>query len=261
MRKFNANVTHLVAALAITAAAILMAFAIPAPAQAFTISLSSDDADAIAGSGHEVDIARKVDAFTTLRLDGAANVHARQGATPSVVVHADDNIAPLVETTVEGDTLVVRMRQGTNLRSSHDIVVDVVFTSLAAAHQHGSGNLRIDRLSGQRFESTITGSGDLQIDAAQLGAFALSVAGSGDAAIAGTADEARMGVAGSGDIDASKFAVKRVNISISGAGDARVNATEALEARVAGSGDVRYSGHPREVSRHVAGSGSVEALN
>ena len=261
MRKFNANATHLVTALAITAAAVVTAFAIPMPAHALTITIGDDHAAAVTGSGHEVDVARKVDAFTALRLDGSVDVHARQGATPGVSVHADDNIAPLVETTVEGDTLVVRMRPGTSVRSSHDIVVDVVFTSLTAARQHGSGNLHIDSLSGPRFESTITGSGDLQIDAARLGAFALSIAGSGDAAIAGTADEARMGVAGSGDVDARKFAVKRVDVSISGSGDARVNATEALQARVAGSGDVRYSGHPREVSRHVAGSGSVEASN
>jgi len=50
-------------------------------------------------------------------------------------------------------------------------------------------------------------------------------------------------------------------VSISGSGDARVNATDTLEARVAGSGDVSYSGHPHDVSRRVSGSGSVEASN
>ncbi len=79
--------------------------------------------------------------------------------------------------------------------------------------------------------------------------------------LSGTADEARFGVAGSGDINARNFTARKVSVSISGSGDAHVNATEMLEAKVAGSGDITYSGHPHDVSRRVSGSGSVEAAN
>ena len=261
MRRFTANATHLAATLAVTAAAVLTAFAMPMPAHAVTINLWSGDAHTITGSGKEVAVTRQVGAFSVLRLDSSVDVQAHQGATPSVSVHADDNIEPLIETIVEGDTLVVRLKKGTGFSTHHNVVVDVVFTSLTAAHQHGSGDLHIDKLSGPKFESSIAGSGDLQIDSAQLGSFALSIAGSGDVVISGSADEARFGVAGSGDINARNFVAKKVNVSISGSGDAHVNATEAIEARVAGSGDVTYSGHPHDVSRRVSGSGSVEAAN
>ena len=261
MRRITANATHLVATLAVTAAAVITAFAMPMPAHAVTINLFSGDSHTVSGSGKEVDVARKVGAFTVLRLDSSVDVHARQGATPSVSVHADDNIEPMIETTVEGDTLVVRMKKGSSFSTHHNVVVDVVFTSLTAARQHGSGDLRIDKLSGPKFESTIAGSGDLQIDSAQVGQFALSIAGSGDVVISGTADEAHFGVAGSGDINAKNFAAKRVSVSISGSGDAHVNATESIDAKVAGSGDITYSGHPRDVSRRVSGSGSVESAN
>jgi len=261
MRRITANATHLVATLAVTAAAVLTAFAIPTPAHAVTINLFNGDANTVNGSGKEVNVARTVGAFSVLRLDSSVDVHARQGATPSVTVHADDNIEPMIETVVDGDALVVRMRKGTSFHSSHNVVVDVVFTSLTAAQQHGSGDLHIETLSSPRFESTIAGSGDLQIDHAQLGSFVLSIAGSGAVAISGTADEARFGVAGSGDINARDFAARRVSVSISGSGDAHVNATEAIDARVAGSGDVTYSGHPHDVSRRVSGSGSIESAN
>ena len=68
----------------------------------------------------------------------------------------------------------------------------------------------MDHFRTPKFESTIAGSGDLQIDNAQVGSFALSIAGSGDVVIAGTADEARFGVAGSGDINASGFTARKV---------------------------------------------------
>ena len=261
MRRFTANATHLVAALAVTAAAVLTAFSMPLPAHAVTITLVNDGGDMVAGSGKEVSVARQVGAFSVLRLDSSIDVHARQGTTPGVTVHADDNIEPLVETVVEGDKLVVRMKKGVSFRTHDKVFVDVVFTSLTAAQQHGSGDLQIDQLTAPKFESSIAGSGDLKIDHAQLGQFALSVAGSGDVMISGSADEARFGVAGSGDINARNFTAKRVSVSISGSGDAHVNATEMLEAKVAGSGDVTYSGHPHDVSRRVSGSGSVEAAN
>ena len=261
MHRISANATHLVATLAVTAAAVLTAFAIPTAAQALTINLFGGDGHTVTGSGKEVNVARHVGAFSVLRLDSSVDVHARQGATPSVSVHADDNIEPMIETTVEGDALVVRMKKGSSFSTHHNVVVDVVFTSLTAARQHGSGDLHIESVAGPRFESSIAGSGDLHIDNARLGRLALSIAGSGDVIIAGSADEARFGVAGSGDINARNFAARKVSVSVSGSGDARVNASETLEAKVAGSGDVSYSGHPRDVSRHVSGSGSIEAAD
>jgi hypothetical protein len=261
MRRITANTTHLIATLAVTAAAVISAFAMPMPAHALTITVSSGDKNTISGSGKEVDVARKVGAFTVLRVDSSVDVHAHQGATPAVSVHADDNIEPLVETTIEGDALVVRLRKGTSFHTHHNVVVDVTFTALTAAQQHGSGDLHIDKLTGAKFESTIAGSGDLLIEHAQLGSFALSIAGSGDVAISGSADEARFGVAGSGDINARDFVAKKVSVSISGSGDAHVNATESLDAKVAGSGDISYSGHPKDVARRVSGSGSIESSN
>ena len=261
MRRITANATHLAATLAVTAAAVLAAFATPMPAQALTITLVSDGANTVSGSGREVSVARQVGAFSVLRLDSSVDVHAHPGTTQAVLVQADDNIEPLVETTVEGNTLIVRLKKGTGFRTTHKMIVDVTFTTLSASQQHGSGDLHIDRLTGPKFESSIAGSGDLHIDNAQLGSFALSIAGSGDVTISGTADEARFGVAGSGDINAKNFAARKVSVSISGSGDAHVNATEAIDAKVAGSGDITYSGHPHDVSRRVSGSGSIESAN
>jgi hypothetical protein len=261
MRKFTANATHAVATLAVTAAAVFTAFALPVPAHAVTINLFSGNANTVNGSGKEVAVARQVGAFSALRLDSSVDVQAHQGATPSITVHADDNIEPMIETVVDGDTLVVRMKKGSSFRTHHNVVVDVVFTTLTSVQQRGSGDLHIDKITGPKFESSISGSGDLNIESAQVGAFALSIAGSGDVVISGSADEARFGIAGSGDINARNFTARKVSVSISGSGDAHVNATEAIEAKVAGSGDVTYAGHPHDVSRRVSGSGSIEASN
>ncbi|HEY9028437.1 MAG TPA: DUF2807 domain-containing protein, partial [Burkholderiaceae bacterium] len=178
--------THLVAALAVTAAAIATAFALPVPAQAMTITIAGDG-DRIVGSGHVTDTQRKLAPFTTLRIEGPVDVDAHPGANPGVTIHADDNIEPLIETVVEGNDLVVRLRHGTSFRTSHNMKVDIEFSALTATTQHGSGDLHIHSINSPKLDSRIAGSGDLQVDGAQLGSFSLSIAGSGDAKIDGRA--------------------------------------------------------------------------
>ena len=95
MRKFTANATHAAITLAVTAAAVFTAFALPLPAQAVTITLFGGTGNIITGSGKEVAVARPVGAFSALRLDSSVDVRAHQGTTPSITVHADDNIEPL----------------------------------------------------------------------------------------------------------------------------------------------------------------------
>jgi len=260
MRPMSAT-THLLATLAVTAAAVAAAFAIPAAARAATVTVNGHGDVLVSGSGHLVDDRRKVGAFTALRIDGPVDVTAHPGSNPGVTVHCDDNLASFVETVVESDTLVIRLRKGASFTTHHDLRAEVEFGTLAATTQNGSGDLHITSVSGNRFESTIAGSGDLQIDDAQLGSFAVSVAGSGDVKVSGRADSARYSVAGSGDISAASLAARRVEVSVSGSGDAHVNASDAVDARVAGSGDVVISGHPHDVSRRVSGSGSIETAH
>jgi hypothetical protein len=48
-----------------------------------------------------------------------------------------------------------------------------------------------------------------------------------------------------------------VSVNIAGSGDASVHADKVLEVRIAGSGDVVYTGNAATVNAKVAGSGSV----
>ena len=243
---------------AVAFAALGAAVGGPTAAQAMDITIFRH---AIAGSGKHVDVTRRIGAFSRLQMEGPIDVDARPAATPGVIVHADDNVEPLIETVVDGATLTVRPRKGASFRSGHKILVEITFPVLAATRQSGSGDLHVSHVEGARLDSSIGGSGDLRIDDARLGNFTLGISGSGDVTIAGHADEAHFAVSGSGDVDAMTLSARRVDVSVAGSGDVRTTATESLAASVAGSGDVVYDGHPHEVSRQVAGSGSIRPLH
>jgi len=245
--------------LAIAAPAFVAEFGVPVPAHALTIILGDSDGQLVEGSGKLVDVHRSVGAFATLRIEGPLDVEARPGATPGVTVHADDNIEPLVETVVDGDTLTLRLRHGTRVHTSGPTRVDVQFTRLEATKQMGSGDLVVYDAKAPSFRSAIAGGGDLALHRMQADKLAVAVAGSGDVSADGRADEVKFSVAGSGDIAADGLVARKVDVHISGSGDARVHATESLDARVSGSGEIGYKGHPRDVTRKVSGSGSVRA--
>jgi hypothetical protein len=232
----------------------------PAEKRGFSIHfsdyISTGNAPRVQGSGNVIEQARQVGSFKAVRLDGPIDVKLRAGNSETVTVRADDNIAPLIETTVENGVLVVSLKKNTGFRTKSGLQVLVEFKELQAAAIKGSGDLVIDRVQGETFDAAISGSGDLRVDQLQTALFTASVAGSGDMTVAGTAQRQTISVAGSGNVQAKRLNGKDVKVSIAGSGDVIVNAADALDVTIAGSGDVAYLGNPR-LSKSVAGSGSV----
>ncbi len=90
------------------------------------------------------------------------------------------------------------------------------------------------------------------------GRMRISQAGSGDVR-AGTAGEAKVRVAGSGDI-ATAAVRGPVEVDVAGSGDVSVSSVKgALDVKIAGSGDVKVlDGHAAVMSVSIAGSGDVD---
>jgi Putative auto-transporter adhesin, head GIN domain len=239
----------------------LAGLAAPQSASAVAIDIQTGlISNRVVGSGKIIDDKRSVPAFSKLRVDSAISINARAASAPGVTVRADDNVAPLVLTTVEGDTLIVKLKANTGVRTESPLVVTVDFTRLTQADLRGSGDLNVSGLKGEQFELSLAGSGDVRVDNAELGKLTARLAGSGDIWLKGKCDDAGYNLAGSGDVHAGEFNAKRVNVDIAGSGDVRVHATEALAVQIAGSGDVAYSGNPPKVTSRVVGSGDLHAV-
>lgn len=90
------------------------------------------------------------------------------------------------------------------------------------------------------------------------GRLKVSQAGSGDTHT-GSAGEAKLRVAGSGDVTAADIH-GRLEVDIAGSGDIDVGTISGpLDVRIAGSGDVKVAGgHATSMSVAVAGSGNVD---
>jgi hypothetical protein len=190
------------------------------------------------GSGVVATDRRDLTGFDRIKVSGSATVDVTIGSKWSVVVEADDNILPLVTTTVTGSTLDIGAKRGASFLTSDPIHVSISMPALAAADISGSG------------EVTADGIGDSQN-------FLADISGSGRVSVTGTADQVNVTVSGSGTFDGREFQVAGATVSISGSGDVVVWATERLDAHVSGSGVIRYVDSPGQLSTDVSGSGKV----
>lgn len=236
----------------------LLALTYPLSAAAWEINWGSGPS--ITGSGKLVEQVRSPGNFRNLRLDGSFDITAQPGATSRVVLRADDNVMPLIQTELDGDTLVIKSRKGSSFRTRSPITISVDFTQLTAIELRGSGNLKASGLQGKRLELSLSGSGNAVLTQIDVEHFEGALSGSGNISLSGKATSTELSIAGSGDIHADTLISRQTEVSIAGSGNAQVHAMDSLEVSIAGSGDVRYAGKPAKIDRSVVGSGDIRPL-
>jgi hypothetical protein len=192
----------------------------------------------IQGSGNVVSENRSVSGFTSIALQGSANVYVTIGDTESVVVKTDDNILPLIETRVQNGQLIISTKDNTSFTTSADPVrVDVAMKSLDDIKLSGSGIINVPELNGEAINVNLPGSGNINV--------------------AGEVAHANINLGGSGIVSCSGLKAKSATVNLSGSGNVKVYASDSLDATLSGSGTIQYSGNPTNVSKNVTGSGSI----
>jgi len=205
------------------------------------------------GDGKKVTQPREVGEFSKVRLEGSLDARVTVGPVRAISVTIDQNLQPLVETRVDGDTLVVNARE---ISWQGDGRIDIAVPALRGLAIRGSGDARIEGGKGD-LSLAISGSGDIDWRG-EAGKLVAAVSGSGDMKLAGSAASVEISVAGSGDVRAGDLAAGSADVSVAGSGDVEVRLTGgALRASVAGSGDVVWHGEGRVERATTAGSGEI----
>jgi hypothetical protein len=200
--------------------------------------------------------------FQEIEVAGPYNVQVRTGGNPGVSARGSEKLLERTVVEVKGDKLIIHTERqkgwfhvGWSVNGKADFIVTV--PQLRGATIAGSGDIRVDKVRGDRFEGVVAGSGGLGVDALEVRSLKLAIAGSGDAkAGAGKAQVAEYDIAGSGGVDAGAVATQQVKVSIAGSGSVRAHASGAADVSIMGSGDVDVTGGAKcTVSK--AGSGNV----
>jgi len=212
----------------------------------------------VEGSGNRAAEEREVGDVTQVVLAGEGNLTVTPGEATELVVTADDNILPLLETNSAGGTLTLRTKSGVSLSPKTPITYALKVPKLDRLTVSGAGNAAVEGpVGGDDLEVKVSGAGDVKLRGLARKGLTVTLSGAGNVTAAGTAQRLTAKVSGAGDIKAADLRSMTADVHISGAGNATVWATGDLKAHVSGAGDVKYKGQPR-VDQKVSGAGSIK---
>lgn len=215
----------------------------------------------IRGNGKMVTEERNVGSYDAVSVSGWFDVELTSGEEGRLTLHGEENLLEYLETEVKNGTLKIKTRKGYNLQSSSwksgGILVTVPVEDINAVSMSGSGDVRgKTTLVSDYFEAVMSGSGDMELEI-QSDQMEVTLSGSGDMDLAGSCGKLAVRVSGSGDVNAFELSAREVDAMVSGSADIKVTATEALRARVSGSGDIQYRGNPGKIDSKTSGSGDI----
>jgi len=188
----------------------------------------------IRGNGHIKTDERSVGAFADIDVRGSFTIEWQTGA-PTLRITTDENLLPYIENNVSGDRLHLRTRE--QIRPTHGIKVLISSPTRAGARISGAVKLDATQLTGPRF--------------------ALESRGASRVSLQGNIDELLVDMTGASELAASTLQTKTAEISTTGAGDADVAVAETLKVVITGAGEVKYSGNPATIQKHISGAGSI----
>ena len=199
----------------------------------------------VTGSGNIVTQTRNVNGFNSITLAGIGNVYITQGPTESVRIEADDNLIPYFDTSVQGSTLKIGMKDqylGISLQPSRPVKFYVTLPKMEAVTLAGSGNIFAGNIQAGAFWISLLGSGNITADT-----------------LAATNIDIRL--SGSGNINLGTVSAGQITANIAGSGDIQVDALAAdkISSKTAGSGNITIGGKVTEQSAEILGSGDYLA--
>jgi hypothetical protein len=219
----------------------------------------------VTGSGKITTENRNASGFSSISLAGIGNVYLTQGEPESVRIEAEDNLIPYFDTSVQGTTLKVGVKDqymGISLRPTQPVKFYVTVARLEAVTLAGSGDIFAGDLQTNTFKISLLGSGDISTDSLTASYLDVTLSGSGNIRLGtvSASEDVTANIAGSGDIKVNALTAKKVSSKTAGSGNITINGQVTEQsAEVLGSGDYRAGGLKSETAIvKVSGSGNSQ---
>ncbi len=191
--------------------------------------------DEVRGSGNIQQETRAVGSFTSIATEGQFEITVVCQKSQSVEIQGDDNILPLISTTVSNNVLHVKTTRSYSV--SEPISVKISVPDLNGISASGAGSIVVSEVKNDKFEIDANGAPSIRVS--------------------GDTKALSIDANGAGKIDTHKLHAGRVEVDSKGVAKVEVYATEQLDATVSGPSHVVYRGDP-VVHQTIHGPGSVE---
>ena len=216
----------------------------------------------VRGSGNLTSESRQVSGFSAVRLDGAGKLLLTQGETESLTIEAEDNILPELNSTVQGDTLVLGFQDNfwrQTVIPTRTITYTLTVKDLSKVTFNGAGDLEMDDLNTGSFSITINGAGQASVNNLNADSVNIQISGTGNIQLAGEVTQQHIIIDGAGNVQTGNLQSASATVNVNGLGNATVWATETLDVTINGGGTLGYFGAPN-ISQNINGAGNINSL-
>lgn len=191
-------------------------------------------------SAHADEQMRQVTPFKAITVQGPVSLVVEAGKSFSLRVEGEPRFIDRVTSEVVGGELRLGMKESkrTNIGNRERVVVTL--PELQRFSGEGAGQIILNNVRGERFDVEYRGAGRLAIN--------------------GEVRNLHLHAEGVGEVDTKDLRTRDADVSFEGIGSVKVHASETLDARVQGMGNLSYYGNPRKVNKSVSGIGSVAAV-
>lgn len=207
----------------------------------------------VVGSGRVADETRAAGAWRTLHVASGIQATVERGA-PVVTVTTDDNLQPLVETFLDGDALVVRLRPFSAVETSNGVRVTVRGDRFEGLQASGGATVSGEATAASGF--TVGASGGSVVTVTGIDSDAVRVDASGGSLVtfSGRCSTHAVNASGGARVDSAQLACTRATVDGSGASWVSVNASETVDGSVSGGSQLYVDGTARADVRASGGS-------
>lgn len=240
----------------------------------FSEQVHVGDGRALVGRGEVWTDKRKVDRFVRIVNLSSADIRYETGVPRILKISGQKDVIALIETKVNGGEL--RIEPKGSYETTRRIQVVVYGSDLEGVDDLGTGDLVLNGIKGPKFwlqalgfghvtvegqpailKADLSGSGPVLLKGLNGSKLEVKITGSSDLEARGKMDEASITIKGSGTYDGQCLQAKTSSAKITGAGTANVNASDAVDVQVSGSGHINIYGKLKSVSQNVTGSGQI----
>lgn len=213
------------------------------------------------GSGVVETETRTISDIRTVRLKGQGQIIVNQGDQESLTIEAEDNVMPLIDTIVSGNTLTLDFDTGwfRTVIPRKGIKYYLTLSDPREFIISGSGSLEATNISVESFRIQVNGSGKGFIRNLVADRLVTEVNGSGKFVVQGEVREQTIKISGSGNYEAPNLTSDVASVKISGSGKTELNVRDELDVRISGSGKVLYRGNPK-IRQKISGSGEIKNI-
>ena len=221
------------------------------------IHVDDDDFDenCIHGNGNFTQETFVLSNFEQVSLSLPANVFITQEDKSEVRIEAEENILPHITTSVRNKTLNISTNRC--FRNVSEITIYISSPNFSIIKNSGAANITaLTTITAPNLDLTLSGVGNINMDL-DSESLLVRINGSGNVDLSGEASNQHVNINGTANYKSFDLISKDCTITLSGVGNAEVYASKSLDAKINGTGNIRYKGDPESVISSISGTGNL----